>query len=170
MSLTIDVVETDFSSASEYITFIYAGREIMASNLLVLDGNDATLQSCSSFTRLLDAVDVPEDAIETAGSDRFLKIRLETTASVGGNTACSGKTLYAKVYVRFRCQACRQGHYKSASGPEECQACGTASYSDQTGSWKHRVHSMPCPILCASRQLYLLQLHLQCRTRRSAVL
>ena len=53
--------------------------------------------------------------------------------------------------MRFRCHACRQGHNKSASGPEECQACGTASYSVQTGSWKHRVHSMPCPILCAAK-------------------
>lgn len=149
MSLTIDVVETDFSSASEYITFIYAGREIIASNLLVLDGNDATLQSCSSFTRLLDAVDVPEDAIETAGSDRFLKIRLETTASVGGNTACSGKTLYAKVYVRFRCQACRQGHYKNARGPEECQACGTASYSKQ---FHGSTECILCPPLSSAPQ------------------
>ena len=88
-------------------------------------------------------VDVPEDAIETTGRDCFLKIELQTTLIIGQNNVCWQHTLYAKVYVLFQCQACWQGHYKSSSWPEECQACGTTSYSKQ-------VHGSTECILCGA--------------------
>ncbi len=105
MSITIDVVQTDFKLPSQYITFIYAGRKIIASNLLKDYGSSVNYHvDCVFFTRLLDAVDVPEDAIETTGRDCFLKIELQTTLIVGQNNVCWQHTLYAKVYVLFQCQ------------------------------------------------------------------
>ena len=147
MSLSIDVVETDFSSVSEYITFIYVGNDAIASNLLLTGGKDALPQACSSFTRVLDAVTVPEAAIESSGDNRFLRFRMETTAQVGGNSVCSGKTLYARLRLRFHCQACLKGDYKSARGPGECQTCDADSFSNQL---RASTECVACPDLSSA--------------------
>jgi hypothetical protein len=90
--ITIDVVNTDFSSSSEYITSVRAGSQSLGSRFLESGGSD---NECDLESRILDDVQVPDSAF-TGGQ---MTVRIETSSGVGDLT-CSGYTLKAEVTVQ----------------------------------------------------------------------
>ena len=87
--ITIDVVNTDFSSSDEYISSVMAGSYSLGSGFLASGGED---DYCGMKSRILDAVLVPGSAI-TGGQ---MTVRISTTNAVGC-CECSGKTLLASL-------------------------------------------------------------------------
>jgi hypothetical protein len=90
--LTIDVVETDFSSPSEYITTIYARSELLGTNLLQDGGRDATIESCNMKSRVVSTA-LPIAAVQESDGVSLVRVRIRTSETVGGNAVCGGKTL-----------------------------------------------------------------------------
>ena len=90
--ITIDVVNTDFSSRNEYISSVLAGSHSLGSRFLESGGSD---DICDLESRILDDVQVPDSAF-TGGQ---MTVRIETSSEVGG-VSCSGYTLKAEVTVQ----------------------------------------------------------------------
>jgi len=112
MNLTIDMVETDFSSIDEYITSITAGQEVLATDLLRGYENDASAQSCGTYRRILDSIQIPLASVSTVFQTdpvtseqqavRVVRVRIETSSKVGGNSVC-GFTLHGRVRFQMTC-------------------------------------------------------------------
>lgn len=112
LSLTVDIVETDFSSIDEYITYISAGSEVIARDLLKSYENDASKQSCGTYRRLLDSIQIPATGLGTAVQAdlvtneqtivRVVRVRIATSQKVGGNSVC-GFTLHGRVRLQMAC-------------------------------------------------------------------
>ena len=124
--ITIDVVNTDFSSSDEYISSVLAGSHSLGSTFLESGGEDG---NCGKKTRILDAVQVPGSAI--AGGQMTVSI---STSSDVGDFTCSGKTLDAEVTVQqtvpaTTCTDCEAGKYGPGIGSTICTDCAAGKYS-----------------------------------------
>jgi len=165
--ITIDVVNTDFSSSSEYITSVRAGSQSLGSRFLVSGGSD---DKCDLESRILDDVQVPDSAF-TGGQ---MTVRIETSSGVGDLT-CSGYTLKAEVTVQqvtamcpedVQCEAaagsycplrapgpntgesCPAGFY-CPGGSSDPQQCPARTHSPRQGALArllaHRIRVWSCP-------------------------
>ena len=103
LELTIEVSNTDFSHANEYISSVLAGSLSMGSGFLASGGQD---RNCGKVDRILDHVEVPAGAV----SNGRLTVKIETSSAVGC-CQCNGGSLYAVVMVEFpsSCVECQPG-------------------------------------------------------------
>jgi len=112
MNVTIDIVETDFSSIDEYITSITAGPKVIATDLLKSYEKDASQQSCGIYRRILNSTRLPLASVTTSfrrdpvtselQTVRVVRINIKTSSKVGGNNVC-GFTLHGRVRLQLTC-------------------------------------------------------------------
>jgi hypothetical protein len=88
-SINVDVLHTDFSGTSKFMSSVTFGSRTMGSGFLFGTGS----QNCSRISRILHTK-VPPDAI----SNESVVIRINTTPDVGENTY-NGNSLYAVVEI-----------------------------------------------------------------------
>ena len=129
--LTIDVANTDFLDADEYISTVTAGpgSVVLGSQFLVYGAVD---NNCQSYSRILNSVLVPSEAFG-AGN---LTIRVQTSSAVGHWT-CSKQTLLATVEISQdipECMSCPAGFYTTELNATACTACPPGKFLPVEGS------------------------------------
>ena len=93
--ITIELAQSDFEAASEYVTSIFVGSEQLGDIFLTEGGFD---DICDRKIVIVDRAIVPLSSLEDDGN---LRVRIGTSSEVGGYRCADGSTLYAEILVSW---------------------------------------------------------------------
>ena len=100
MTVTIQIANTDFAEADEYVSGVYINGAQFGSYYLVHSGVD---EECGTLSRILDAEAVPESVLGEAVSLGKVTVSITTSGDVNC-CPCNGFILYAIITVTWRAQ------------------------------------------------------------------
>ena len=95
MQVSVRVANSDFADPDEYVSGVWIGNERIGSHFLVSDGQD---NNCAKMSLILDRIFVPWGSLSEAGQ---LRVRVETSAKVGGVQCYNASTLNAEISVSW---------------------------------------------------------------------
>ena len=142
--ITIEVANSDFNSAYEYVSRVLVGNQTIGTNYLASGGEQCR---CDVMSKIVDAQVAPAGTVSASGD---LVVRIETSSAVNCCPCSASWYLYAQVsiftpVVGVECPAgyfcpggasdkrlCPEGTYAHASGstdPADCLPCPSGSTS-----------------------------------------
>ena len=127
VSLTVDIINTDFLQDDEYVT-VFVENSIHS--ISFIDGGAD--QACSTTSRVLDSVSLNKSSHRLG----TLNIRIESSAAVG-HFQCDGKTLLTNITIfpdERVCADCPVGTFSNLSSQTVCTACAAGKFLNSTGS------------------------------------
>ena len=98
MQVSVRVANSDFADSDEHVTSVWIGNEPLVrlgGPFLVFDGED---NNCAKMSLILDGITVPWGRLSVGGQ---LRVRVETSAKVGGVQCLNASTLYAEISVSW---------------------------------------------------------------------